>query len=215
MRRLLLLAVLCLPATASAHFHLDKPEAAYVQSSLGDPQKTGPCGPVGEGGTPTDKVTTVMAGGTMTVTVTETITHPGHYRVAIAQDEAGLPAEPMVTAGTTQCGSAPIDPNPSLPVLADGVFKHTSAFSGAQTVEVPIPAGMNCTNCVVQVLEFMSNHPAPCYYHHCAIVNVTTGAVPTGDAGVGTPASDDGGCNSSGHASPLVLIALLLLRRRR
>jgi hypothetical protein len=58
----------------------------------------------------------------MTVTITETIAHPGHYRVAIAQDEAGLPAEPIVTAGTTQCGSAPIDPNPSLPVLADGVF---------------------------------------------------------------------------------------------
>jgi hypothetical protein len=215
MRRLLLLAALCVPATASAHFHLDQPEAAYVQSSLGDPQKTGPCGPVGEGGTPTGKVTTVMAGGTMTVTITETVTHPGHYRVAIAQDEAGLPAEPMVTAGTTQCGSAPIDPNPSLPVLADGVFKHTSAFSGPQTFEVPIPAGMNCTNCVVQVLEFMSNHPAPCYYHHCAIVNVTTDPAPTGDAGVGTPAKDDGGCNSSGSASPLVLIALLALRRRR
>jgi uncharacterized protein (TIGR03382 family) len=74
---------------------------------------------------------------------------------------------------------------------------------------------MNCTNCVVQVLEFMSNHPAPCYYHHCAIVNVTTDAVGSGDAGVGTPSGDDGGCNTSGHASPLVLIALLALRRRR
>lgn len=211
MRRLLLLAALCVPATARAHFHLDKPDAAYVQSSLGDPQKSGPCGPVDEGGTPTGLVTNVMPGGTMTVTITETVPHPGHYRVAIAQDEAGLPAEPMVTAGATQCGSAPIDPNPSLPVLADGIFLHTSAFSGPQTFEVPIPAGMTCTNCVVQVLEFMSSHAAPCYYHHCAIVNVTTDATPTEP---GEPA-DDGGCNSSGHASPLVLIALLALRRRR
>jgi hypothetical protein len=206
MRRLLLLAAMCVPATASAHFHLDKPDAAYVQSSIGDPQKMGPCGPTAGEEESTGRITTVMAGGTMTLTITETVAHPGHYRIAIAQDEAGLPAEPIVTAGTTQCGSAPIDPNPSLPVLADGVFKHTSAFSGPQTFDVPIPAGMSCTNCVVQVLEFMSNHPAPCYYHHCAIVNVTNAA---------PEPTDDGGCNSSGHASPLVLIALLLLRRRR
>lgn len=220
MRRLLLLAALCVPATASAHFHLDKPDAEFVQNSLGDPQKTGPCGPVGEGGTPTGKVTTFKSGTTMTVSITETVTHPGHYRVSLAQDESGLPAEPIVTPGATQCGSAPIDMNPSLPVLADGVFKHTSAFSGPQTVEVPLPAGMTCTNCVVQVLEFMSSHGAPCYYHHCAIVNVTPDGLPPagtgGDAGVGTPPTDDGGCNTSGHASPLaLLVALLLLRRRR
>lgn len=210
MRRILLAALLCVPATASAHFHLDKPDAAYVQSSLGDPQKNGPCGPVTDGGTPTGMVTNVTPGGTMTLTITETVAHPGHYRVAIAQDESGLPAEPIVTPGATQCGSIPIDPNPSLPVLADGVFVHTSAFSGPQTTEIPIPAGMTCTNCVVQVLEFMSSHGAPCYYHHCAIVNVTTDAAPDP-----TPPADDGGCNSSGHASPLVLIALVLLRRRR
>jgi uncharacterized protein (TIGR03382 family) len=69
---------------------------------------------------------------------------------------------------------------------------------------------MNCTNCVVQVLEFMSNHAAPCYYHHCAIVNVSPNAAPEP-----TEPADDGGCNTSGTASPLALIALLLLRRRR
>ncbi|HSD87354.1 MAG TPA: hypothetical protein VLB44_07560, partial [Kofleriaceae bacterium] len=91
MRRIPLLIALLLPATASAHFHLDAPDAEWAQSTLGDPQKDFPCGPgaVSGAGTATNAVTTVMSGSTLTVTITETITHPGHYRVAIAQDEGG------------------------------------------------------------------------------------------------------------------------------
>lgn len=214
MRRALLLAMLVIaPRIASAHFHLDAPPAEYTQTSVGDPQKSAPCGPVTEGGTETGQITTVEPGGSFTLTITETVTHPGHYRVAIAQTEADLPPEPTVTAGTTACGSVPIDANPSLPVLADGVFRHTSKFTGPQTTQIQLPAGMTCTNCVVQVLEFMSNHTAPCFYHHCAIVNVGTASP---DAGVGNPGGgDSGGCSSTSAASPLMLIALLGLRRRR
>src|SRR5512143_3682367 len=100
MRRIPLLVALLVPATASAHFHLDAPEAEWTQTSVGDPQKVAPCGPVVDGGTATGKVTTVMSGSSLAVTITETVTHPGHYRVSIAQDEAGLPAEPTVTPGT-------------------------------------------------------------------------------------------------------------------
>ena len=184
----------------------------YTQTSLGDPQKSAPCGPVGEGGTDTGMVTTVMTGTSFTLKITETVPHPGHYRVAIAQTEADLPPEPAVTPGTTQCGSVPIDSNPSLPVLADGVFVHTSSFGAPQTTQIQLPAGMTCTNCVVQVLEFMSNHAAPCFYHHCAIVNVTTNPV---DAGVDQPGSDGGSCSSTGTSSPWVALALLALWRRR
>src|SRR6185436_5471403 len=130
MRRLVVIVALAIPATASAHFKLVTPDAKYTQDAVGDPQKSVPCGPIGDGGTETGKVTTVMTGSMLTVTVSETIFHPGHYRISIAQDEGGLPVEPTVTPGTTQCGSAPIDANPTLPVLADGVLKHTSAFSG-------------------------------------------------------------------------------------
>jgi hypothetical protein len=213
MRHAVLLALLLVPSIASAHFHLDAPPAEYTQTSLGDPQKTAPCGPVGEGGTDTGMVTTVMTGTSFTLKITETVTHPGHYRVAIAQTEADLPPEPAVTPGSTACGSVPIDPNPSLPVLADGVFVHTSKFSGPQTTQIQLPPGMTCTNCVVQVLEFMSNHTAPCFYHHCAIVNVTDNVV---DAGVDNPGHGaDGSCSATGSASPLVLIALIALLRRR
>jgi hypothetical protein len=218
MRRTVLIAALVIPTTASAHFKLVAPEAKYTQSSLGDPQKTAPCGPTGDGGTATDKVTTVMAGSMLTVSFNETVFHPGHYRVSIAQTEAGLPAEPTVTTGTTACGSVPIDANPMLPVLADGVLVHTSSFSGQQSVQIPLPAGMTCTNCVVQVLEFMSNHPAPCFYHHCATVNVTNGAAP--DAGVAGDAGSDpgggGGCSTGrGMGLGASLLVLALLRRHR
>ena len=213
MYRAVVLGLLLAPGIASAHFHLDAPPAEYTQTAAGDPQKDAPCGPVAEGGTETNMVTSVMTGTSFTLTITETVTHPGHYRVAIAQTEADLPAEPPVTAGTTACGSVPIDSNPSLPVLADGVFVHTKAFSGPQSTQIQLPAGMTCTNCVVQVLEFMSNHSAPCFYHHCAIVNVTDH--PDADAGVENPGGSDGSCSATGSASPLVLVALLAVCRRR
>ena len=219
MRRLVVLVALAVPTTASAHFKLVTPEAAYTQTGLGDPQKSDPCGPTGDGGTPTNKVTTLMAGSMMTLTISETIYHPGHYRVAIAQTEADLPPVPAVTTGTTACGSAPIAQNPTLPVLADGVLVHTTSFSGQQTAQIPIPAGMTCNNCVVQVVEFMSNHAAPCFYYHCAKVNVTNGAAP--DAGIDGSGSGDGdgggGCTAGlgvGPGAALVLLALLRRSRR-
>ena len=98
------LALTVLPSLASAHFNLVTPPPSAVQSMTGDPQISSPCGPNGPG-TPTGAVTTVMAGSTMTLTIKETITHPGHYRVAIAQDQASLPADPPVTVGATACGT--------------------------------------------------------------------------------------------------------------
>lgn len=219
MRRLLLAAALCVPTTASAHFRLDAPASQYTQSaSYGDPQKNEPRGPVAEGGTETNKLTTVQSGGKLTLTITETIMHPGHYRVAIAQNEAGLPPAPPVTkVGNDACGSVPIDMNPQLPLLADGIFAHTTKFTGPQTAEIQLPGGYTCDNCVVQVVEYMSNHAAPCFYYHCAKVSVTNG--PASDAGVDPtdPGSSDSGCSTTGKgASPaLLLLALVALRRRR
>lgn len=116
--------------------------------------------------------------------------------------------------------------NPQLPLLADGVFKHTTKFTSAQTTEIQLPAGYTCDNCIVQVVEYMSNHAAPCFYYHCANVTVTSGPIPQGDAGVGNPGTGDagtdpgnsgGGCATTGRdASPLFLLfALFALRRRQ
>lgn len=227
------LFVLGLCSVAEAHFVLMSPASGTEQDALGGPQKSAPCGLTDSAGnpdesTPTGAVTMVQTGSTLTITIKETIFHPGHYRVALAQDVASLPADPLVTAGATACGSTPIAPNPTLPLLADGLLLHTSNPGGiVQTMEVQLPAGFTCTNCVLQVVQFMSNHalnnPGGCYYHHCATLTIADDAVPLVDAGnVPGELGDDGGCCSADGAPPypagfaaVVLGALLLRRRRR
>jgi hypothetical protein len=232
LRTVLVASCIVAAAPAYAHFKLDSPASRSEQDGLGGPQKSSPCGQsdVTQGSddsTPTNVVVELKAGGTVTVSITETVTHPGHYRVALAQDMASLPPDPTVTPGAGfACGSVPIDANPQLPVLADGLFVHTSSFNGMQqTAQVQLPPGMTCTNCVLQVIEFMSDHglnnPGGCFYHHCSTVNITTAGP---DAGVGgsdagtTGTHHDGGCDVQGGSSPALLALLvgatLILRRR-
>ncbi|MFO0681836.1 MAG: SCE4755 family polysaccharide monooxygenase-like protein [Sandaracinus sp.] len=167
--------VAAVPAAASAHFVLEEPACYSDQGPLGDPQKAPPCGDDGslvESG----DITAYQTGSTITITIHETIPHPGHYRVALAPTPGELPADPPVTAGTTACGSTTIMDPPVFPVLADGMLVHTAAFSGPQSFEVQLPPGMTCDHCTLQVIEFMSNHglnnPGGCFYHHCATVTI-------------------------------------------
>ena len=237
-RSLALIFILGSATSALAHFKLNTPTSMTVQSTNGSPQKSAPCGlsdspTVADQSTKTNAVTTVQTGSMLTITFDETIFHPGHYRVALAQTMAQLPADPPVTAGGTACGSTTIMQTPALPVLGDGLLVHNTALTGTQTVNVQLPAGMTCTNCVLQVTQFMSNHalnnPGGCFYHHCATVTIADNApdgppviggdgVPS-DAGPGN-GTDPGGCCSTQRdpVTSLVgtgLIALLLLRKRR
>jgi hypothetical protein len=193
------LMILAFPRVADAHFVLEAPAADQVQDSSGLPEKSAPCGQAdpGDPAVPTDAVTTVAEGGDLTVTINEVITHPGHYRVALAADPASLPAEPAVTPGTFACGTAAIDP--TVPgVLADDLFDHTSAFSAPQSATVTMPSTA-CSGCTLQVIEFMSDHglnsPGGCFYHHCAKVDVVP-ASSLPDAGSGSASS--GGCDAGG-----------------
>lgn len=236
LRSALVVSCFLAAAPADAHFKLDSPASRSVQDALGGPQKSSPCGESdatqgSDDSTPTNIVVALKAGGTVKVSITEEITHPGHYRVALAPDMASLPPEPTVTPGAGfACGSVPIDANPQPPVLADGLFVHTSSFNGVQqTAQVQLPPGMTCTNCVLQVIEFMGDHglntPGGCFYHHCSIVNITADGPDAGapggggDAGTTGGAPHAGGCDVSGGASSSTLLALLigasLVRRRR
>lgn len=206
---------------AQAHFILQSPPAVASQDDFGGPQKAPPCGGENGGGTPSGIVTPYHPGDTVTITIDEVIPHPGHYRIALAPDRSQLPPEPIVTAGTTACGSAPIDPAPVYPVLADGVFKHTTSFSEPQTVQVTLPTNVTCEHCTLQVLEFMSNHPlnnpGGCYYHHCADISILPGT--STDAGPeGTKPVARNGCSSTGGigmgVAALGLLARLVRRRR-
>jgi hypothetical protein len=234
------------PSAAHAHFILQTPASWAAQDDFGGPQKSPPCGQSdpGQAASPTGMVTPLTPGQTVTITINETIAHPGHYRVVLSESgQAGLPADPPVTpVGADPCGSTVIQNPPVYPVLADGMLTHTSAFSVPQSFTVTIPTNVTCTNCTLQVVEFMSNHGAPCFYHHCANVTIqagggtggtggpggssgaggrggTTGAGGSADAGTGEGGGSSSGCGCAlGDARislGAVLLVLAVLARRR
>jgi hypothetical protein len=184
------LAIASLSGAADAHFVLISPAASTLQNRLGDPQKIAPCGGVsanpGRGtpanpGIPSGAVTSVKGGTSIPLLVNESIYHPGHYRVALARTMAQLPPDPMVTTAQTERGvrsqSAAIQNPPEAPVLLDGLFPHTERPTQIFEAEIPIP-NITCPNCVLQVIEFMADHPGIAVdgghnYHHCAILNIT------------------------------------------
>jgi hypothetical protein len=117
---------------------------------------------------------------------------------------------------------------PVFPVLADGMLPHTDPFTGPQSFQVTLPAGVTCAGCTLQVLEFMQadvGASGNCFYHHCADLRISGPPVDAGGDGAGGgapwgPPGDTGGCGCGlgGRAHPsdaiLVMAALLLGARR-
>ena len=179
-----------LSTVADAHFVLVQPAASLVQNRLGDPQKIGPCGGVsanpGRGtpanpGVPSGAITNVKGGTDLPLLVHESIFHPGHYRVALARTSAQLPKDPDITVVQTDRGprsQSAVIQNPTVPpMLLDGIFAHTERPTQNFETVIPIP-NIDCPSCVLQVIEFMADHPGIAVdgghsYHHCAIVNIT------------------------------------------
>ena len=220
--------LLVLVPEANAHFALTRPTAYSVQASDGSPQKSAPCGQSDPGSpmTPTHAVTSYHEGDTVTVTIEEKVFHRGHYRVALADDPSKLPADPPVLADAdSACGTVMIQDPSTAGVIVDNMLPHTTAFSGAQSFQFTLPAGKTCTNCTLQVIEFMSNHglnnPGGCFYHHCARVSITNGGVDAPPAAPDvTPVADApaGCCDVRGNKPNLAIAAIVLLalgRRRR
>jgi hypothetical protein len=239
---LILGAALSCPLPAEAHFILQSPAALSTQPGgyntppYGGAQKSSPCGQADTGYATTGATTTFNAGQMITISILETIYHPGNYRVAIAPNMNMLPSAPTVTPmGGDDCAvRAPVDTNPQLPILADGLFQHSTNFNGtAQSAQIKLPDGYTCQNCVLQVIEYMKNHGAPCYYYHCATVNIVDNNAPDGGitmppdmAMIETPPPPppamETGCAYAPlqhatllHFSPLALLGLVALRRRR
>ena len=64
------------------------------------------------------------------------------------------------------------------PVLADGLFQHTTRPEAGSFFEADIDLpNLNCTKCVLQVIQFMAEHannnPGGYSYHHCAMLHIT------------------------------------------
>ncbi|MFT3713703.1 MAG: lytic polysaccharide monooxygenase [Archangium sp.] len=181
--RMLLGCVVLLAVPALAHSRLEAPVSFQMTDSLGNPQKTGPCGGAG---TASGVVTTVVAGSQLTINWTETIAHPGYFRIGIAQmsSEFVTPV-PVLTANGTNCSTSPTQSNPTYPILVDGLFQHSSSANGtpySTTITVPM---MSCDNCMLQLMQFMSSHPPPCYYYQCAALKIVM-------PDAGSPAVDAG-----------------------
>lgn len=197
-------------SVAQAHIKLNQPPEWLVTDAYGDPQKTGPCGVPNGAGTLSDAGPTVVhVGDQLTVQWKETVMHPGHFRIAIAQDRNDL-FTPDASVVANDCRSAPIESSPVLPVVADGLFRdagyHSTGANYSYTITVPQLPTLPCTDCTLQVLQFMEAHPPSCFYFHCARITVLprdAGVVDAGmtDGGAGGGAGGGSGASGGGAAS--------------
>ncbi len=208
-------------ARADAHFKIDAPTSWMSQDMVGGPQKKGPCAAMGDTalgdpqGTPTNTVT-VEKSGTITVSVTVTIAHPGWFRVSLAEGPSSsqtlttLP-DPVAVNGTS-CTPALMHGlawSSTQPIIVDGLGLPTGSTStttiqtGTQTFQVTIPPAATCTSarpCTLQVIMMMTDHPVTdCYYHHCGDFALETTA--DASAGDSTVASSTADAAAEGDAS--------------
>ena len=163
-----------LPSTAFAHFKLLEPPSIFATESGG--KGVPPCGE----GIPSAVVTKAQGGHPFTVRLQEFVPHPGHYRIALSVTSRNqLPKDPETEADANgRSISAKIDPNPAAPVLADGVFTHTTTPRYTEwKTDVTLP-NLSCEKCTLQVIEFMAQHALNVgggfNYHNCADLQITT-----------------------------------------
>ena len=167
---------------ADAHFKLLEPESWLMEDNRGDPQKLGPCGGTSDkAGTPSSIVNKAKGGQKLHIKLQETIFHPGHYRIALAvNSRAELPPDPPAVTRDSEKGpwsvSAPISNPVKIPVLADGLWAHTSRVSEPWETDVTLP-NIDCDKCTLQITEFMAEHglnkDGGYTYHHCAELQIT------------------------------------------
>jgi hypothetical protein len=165
-----------------AHFKLLEPASWLVERDNGDPQKSAPCGGTSaDPGTPSNIVGKIKGGTKLHLKLQETVFHPGHYRVALAvNSRSELPPDPEAT--TRQGARGPISVSAVVmnpvkpPVLADGLFPHTTRPTAPFEADIDIP-NINCTKCTLQIIQFMTEHglnrDGDFSYHHCADLQIT------------------------------------------
>jgi len=190
--------MIAVPAVMHAHFKLLEPASWLIEDNRGDPQKAGPCGGTNSDyGKPSYIIGKAVGGQKLHLKVQETVYHPGHYRVALAVNSSTeLPLDPDTTTRESDRGpwsvSAAIQNPTQIPVLADGLFVHSTRPTGPMDpweADVQLP-NINCRKCTLQVVQFMADHgfnnPGGYSYHHCANLQIT--ADPAQPLSTGWPA---------------------------
>ncbi|HEY0707962.1 MAG TPA: SCE4755 family polysaccharide monooxygenase-like protein [Polyangia bacterium] len=148
-------------------------------------QGPAPCGTLGA-----RKPNMFRPGETITVKWTETIGHPGHFRLAFDND--GMDGFQDPTSFTD------IQTVPVAPVMADGIFKHTNSPSNVmREFQVTFP-NVTCQNCTLQLLQMMTDKPpfgpggGDDFYRQCADIVLAGAPASGGDAGTDGPSADAG-----------------------
>ncbi|MDF3072206.1 MAG: hypothetical protein K0R38_7807 [Polyangiaceae bacterium] len=198
--------VLC-SSVASAHFDLIEPKPSDKSTDGG--KGAPPCGPAADSGI----VTAVTGGSELTISVNETISHPGFYRIALAlKDRSELPEDNVVRdkdgkvlmplTGPGSSATADFQATPKFPVLADNLWPHTNGTVKMFTHKLTLP-NVNCDKCTLQVIEFMAQHGPDYFYRHCADLKITADPSkpifdPSAPAGGGGGAAGAGGSGAGG-----------------
>ena len=177
-------------AAASAHIALVDPPPRHPMLKLG------PCG-AGPGDLRGDIITTFQGGQTIVVKWTETVDHPGHYRISFdadGQDDFGDPAS-----------FDELNSNPA--VLVDGIADKQGANQMYEQ-QITLPE-ISCDNCTLQVIQMMTDKPpygdGNDIYYQCADIVIeglagTTGGDTTG-GGTTSGDSTSGSTTSAGTAT--------------
>jgi MYXO-CTERM domain-containing protein len=179
---------------------------AHVQFSYPTPRrpgagnddiKTGPCGcseqacPNGDVRKP-DRVTELTAGETITVEFTETIQHPGFFRISFDDNGQDAFVPPPLSRTDIQMGAT------TLPVLKDNI---PDTGDSDYAVEIVVP-NISCDNCTLQLIQVMTNEQTwedEDIYFTCADIRIVGGNA--GAGGMGSGGMSAGGMSSGGMSA--------------
>ena len=196
-------------------------------------QKIGPCE-----NTDAKTPVTLRGGSTLTIRITETIQHPGHFRVLFDRDTSNGEDFPLHQACDEELspGELPVDTTILTDRLLPAPGKHCADFDSPATrtpvnnaeysFDVTLP-DIECENCAIQVVQVMtdkaevwSNQGGSGLYFRCADVRLSDTDVVDEDPGTGSEDHDEdedtlptnanaGGC-SAAQQSSLALVMLFL-----
>jgi hypothetical protein len=142
------------------------------------------------------------------VTWVDTIAHPGHFRIALAENRTDLKDPTIQQDSFCSYDEAMVPKAATGNVLADGVsFRSRTGFSAAagtmfsQKVKLP---NTPCDKCTLQVMQIMENDLqsiSNCYYFHCADIKILPAAGGAAGSGAAGAAAGAGGASGAAGAS--------------
>jgi hypothetical protein len=194
----LVLLLITAARPAAAHFTLTKPTSWLKEDPAalggGGPQKGSPCGPGGLDDVKpipvSGAVTDFHVGETIEVTWTDTVAHPGHFRIALAANRGDLKNPTIVQDTSCNYDESKVPMTASGNVLADGIFfRSRSGFTAKEgkmfSYMVTLPS-QPCDKCTLQVMQIMENDIqalSNCYYFHCADIRILPAGQTSGTGG--------------------------------